>query len=295
VSNGKRYVFKKILGKGSYGVVELYVNTIDRNDKIVLKTFMSDNDAMNEKLVVNKLGSACDQYRILAVDISSKPNALLLEACDGTLYELSKKDSIKPARVLLSVAKALYCLAQHDLWYTDMKAANVLYKWVDKSKCYRIYLGDLGSAVGYSKESVASYPYPHGFDPNYMGAGHVLGSDVCVAYGLFILALSLLKNKDVVEALDLLRFERLIDPSSGKPSEPQRDKVWSDACDASELIGNISPEYENLLRVFLNVDEDYECCEETDDSRDDLLWVLKKSVEALEKFNQRSEDGFTFD
>ena len=115
-----------------------------------------------------------------------KNQILIMNSFDGDLLDhfnkvlIKKKDSFKEwAKICEDIRKILACLLNHDIYYTDLKPANILVCTQDGEPKY--YIGDLGGAYitpngGFTRTYVTPEMivnkgkglkpyYPNGYDP----------------------------------------------------------------------------------------------------------------------------------
>ena len=82
---------------------------------------------------------------------------------------------------------------QLGYFYTDIKAQNILYKKV--GSCFKVYLGDLGSATAQGSSATSTFPSPQDYYVTPSGTitpGIVRATERSLCYGLGVLALDLM-------------------------------------------------------------------------------------------------------
>ena len=73
-------------------------------------------------------------------------NAILMPLADGDL--LNKKLNEKQANDVINIlTNVLLCMAEHDIYYFDLKVENILYKCDNNLNKANIYLGDMASII----------------------------------------------------------------------------------------------------------------------------------------------------
>lgn len=195
------------LASGSYGAVVRYTLQVDPKfkearfqepDFIVVKGFLTAYDFETEKRIIYQLNkrAACSFSRVQAA-WPEKPEEkfIFMENMQGSLNDWKHKLTIKQTlKIMREVVVALDCMKSQNLYYTDIKLQNILYKCAQNE--YGIYIGDYGSVairknvnvpVDQTDYGVATFPR---FDQP-TGDGYVERDEKNLAYGIFIVALSL--------------------------------------------------------------------------------------------------------
>jgi serine/threonine protein kinase len=159
--HSSKFNFIKKIGEGSYGGVFLYVN--NKNDAFVIKYGDIKDDSSIIKYL--KKHNICLSSFVPSIFID---NFYIMELMDGTLSDLSSRFQINNLNVdqVLKISyylvNDLECLAKNNLFYTDIKAFNVLYS-CNNDDTYSIVLADIGSTANMnnvSKSIVAVATYP---------------------------------------------------------------------------------------------------------------------------------------
>jgi serine/threonine protein kinase len=162
------------LGEGGYSkVFRLY----DIENQVQLALKIETNDFPTEKEISEKISKHCgtiNELYILSDPEKDEHYYLMNVANCDTLYELKKyiRNYSFVSKVLLykniveEIRKQVVCLYENNYIYSDFKLKNILVDYDNTG--FRIYLGDLGSAVQDSYgEQMATYPPPDVYD-NYM-------------------------------------------------------------------------------------------------------------------------------
>lgn len=149
----------KELGGGGFGTVYLFKSRDDLY-KIAVKIYadgamQSNNDKggmIHEKNVVGRLAELYRTNRNIGI-ISNRiiehntKSYLLMEFADGNLNELHKKVNLlndkNIFKILYHTSKILETLSFHNLFYTDLKPDNILYK-IKEGDRIEVVLGDIG-------------------------------------------------------------------------------------------------------------------------------------------------------
>lgn len=194
----------KELASGSYGAVVRYAlkngAQFQEPQHIVVKGFLTANmlgmnDFEVEKRVIQKLNeqTSCTFSRVNAAwPMDQNEKYIFMENMQGSLEDWKHKLTIKQTlKIMREVTNALDCMMSQNLYYTDVKLQNILYKC--KHKEYGIYIGDYGSAA---VKKISDNPnwygvatYPRFNQP--IGEGYVERDEKNLVYGVFIVGISL--------------------------------------------------------------------------------------------------------
>ena len=174
------FTFGKRLGSGSNGRV---YNLVSPEVSLAIK-FGSSNDEVQIAQELNNKIPPCNCLKVQSVgkelynpkEKQIERHGYFMELAEGTLDEFLdiipnidtelKTDQEKLRDTLLQIAEKIrvqmLCIynMNNDYVYTDMKLANVLYKCRNKDDLNSVsfILADLGSAVPYNGQYLATYP-----------------------------------------------------------------------------------------------------------------------------------------
>ena len=202
LENGHRPDFDviEILGQGSYGVVLSYGNPEYGEIAVKYGSYLGDD--------IYALFSIQRKSCSLAPCLMDLVNAryfsvegmqfIILDRMDGNLAllkrEVNKLDKLRSNKIvyaiLLGLLETFWCLYRSDLYYTDIKIENLLFK-MEHGNC-RIVFGDIGSISGSSRDrAVSTYP------SNCRDSGHLRDPTIYdMTYGLMVIHLQMM-NVDV--------------------------------------------------------------------------------------------------
>ena len=131
----------KFLNKGAYGMVHQYSGG---DYKIAVKSYFNKND---DEIKISKL---LTKLNIPCKIVNSKlfkrgtENVAVMELMNGPLSKMKGKfKNTNLMSVIKEIASHLKCLNDHNLVYTDLKTANILFKCIGKEKL-SVCLGDIG-------------------------------------------------------------------------------------------------------------------------------------------------------
>ena len=156
---GKKLTLKRI-GQGSYG--DVYAATSDdKTIELAIKKFGNREEANMEKAAFKLLGKKmCKVIEGISFD-----SIIAMQRMDGDLHSLIQKLHVTTVvEICKLLSKTLYCLLKHNIMYTDLKPANILYKCTGESM-FDILLGDVGDVFFLEKGKqydyyVSTFPYP---------------------------------------------------------------------------------------------------------------------------------------
>jgi hypothetical protein len=154
------------IGNGSYSkVYKLY----DRDHQVKLALKIESNNFPSEKEISEKLlDEGCHTVKERYIGSVNNNHYYLMNLAEGTLEDLKDKTSDYSDEqkrelyltVTEEVRKQVLCLLELGYVYTDFKLANIFYDCPeDDLKSFKIYLGDLGSAItNHNNDHVSTYP-----------------------------------------------------------------------------------------------------------------------------------------
>ena len=154
-SDEKKKIFTetKIIGKGTFGAITLYLS--DENQSIVEKYFRKKDDFNNELIILNILKNMCKEY-IVAYYTNVKNNIIIMNRANGSLDELfdysNDKGKFMIERNLSNIFYIFYkiiisynCIYKRTgLFYTDVKLENILWKCEKDIDDIKLYMADYG-------------------------------------------------------------------------------------------------------------------------------------------------------
>ena len=147
VAINEDYNFKaKQIGSGSYGAVyRLYDK--EKNVAVAVKIVKHDSPAMFNEELVSNIG--CNVLRVKRLtDLF-----FFMELASGSMIKFIQNVTLtirKKLEIIDIIRKQILCLfdkSKGKYLYTDVKLDNILYKCTGVSNNFKIFLGDLGSAM----------------------------------------------------------------------------------------------------------------------------------------------------
>jgi len=179
--DNNEFTFVNLINYGSSGYVSLYKT--NKNECIAIKQGIL---RINQRLkyegllqdikiisTLHTLSKCTSSYtNIIPVDTDDDNKILIMEYMSGTLNKLllginnnvTLKNLKSVFQIILKILKDIYCLYTQNLFYTDIKLANILFR-CDQNDKIKILLGDLGSISNKinNDECIATFPSPKGF------------------------------------------------------------------------------------------------------------------------------------
>jgi hypothetical protein len=167
--------FISVIGRGGLSLVLLYAND---KYKLVIKLYVAwkrgnlklENDEREISVIekINNDGINCNQVNIRILDPGETTGGIkksvlgVMNYMNGDLSSFisSKPDEGQIKRIILKLALDLKCLVDNNLYYTDLKLQNVLYKCIDSYNML-LFIGDLGSMIGEGEMGIHTYPNPN--------------------------------------------------------------------------------------------------------------------------------------
>lgn len=148
------------------------IDTTKKYYEIAVKTYNDPQDTeialINElnkvKKISNQLPCNLINSKIINVKLpnKSKKNVSVMDLMDGTLSDLVVCPIQDKINILLRLCEHLLCIKKitGNLYYTDLKVGNVLYKCY-KNRKVKIVIGDIGGLCTYPEQRGSStYPPP---------------------------------------------------------------------------------------------------------------------------------------
>ena len=151
------------IAEGSFGDIIRGTSSKYPEVDFVIKESKNPNNVLEEIRILRDLPMyvACKDYlvRFRKFDLT---NRVMMPHVTGDLSQL-KNLNIKQIKSIIKIlGQGLLCLADKDIFYFDIKAANVLFNCLSNGKI-SVFFGDLGSILpDYQDEYVATFPPPEG-------------------------------------------------------------------------------------------------------------------------------------
>lgn len=164
IINKKLFKYKKEIARGSYGRVCEYVN--DNNECIAIKLSLSNNisDLKQDIEILNymKMHNICTNIYVKSYIISNY--AIIMDYMHDNLKKCLTLSTSRKILIFGEIVKHIYCLEKANLYYTDIKLQNFLYR-CNNDETINILLGDIGSIVNGNTPDLknfgsATYPPP---------------------------------------------------------------------------------------------------------------------------------------
>lgn len=165
--NGLLFMQKNELGSGTYGNVYEYI-TIS-GERIAIKKSATPGKLKDEINMITLLNQGDNCLSTYVKTFVINDDTIAIEYMDNNAYgiELKLKSMIKRILFFKELVKLIYCLSERQLYYTDIKLDNILYR-CNNNNSITIVLGDLGSIHCIRNKNyspVSTYPppeYPNG-------------------------------------------------------------------------------------------------------------------------------------
>jgi len=144
-----RYEFSHILSNGSFGIVCLYQYDIWQISIKIVKNETSSDVKIAETL---KRCKSCMDYIINFVVVMHpeiEQQYILMEYYNGDVFDLKKVlgkyfTINEKLKLIIHIINACICFKKCNLYYTDLKLENLLYKFMSMNT-FLIVFGDIGS------------------------------------------------------------------------------------------------------------------------------------------------------
>ena len=144
-----RYEFSRILNNGTFGIVCLYQYGIWQISIKIVKNEASSDVQIAETL---KRCKSCMDYIINFVVITHpeiEQQYILMEYYNGDVFDLKKVlgkyfTINEKLKLIIHIINACICFKKCNLYYTDLKSINLLYKFMSMNT-FSIVFGDIGS------------------------------------------------------------------------------------------------------------------------------------------------------
>jgi serine/threonine protein kinase len=158
------FIKEKEIAKGAYGRVFSYKN--ENNEYICVKKSLKGkkSDLESDIKIINYMKSKniCETSYVKSYIVSDY--LIIMEYMDGNLKNSLNIQPLQKIEIFKELVKHIYCLERYDLYYTDIKLINTLYR-CNNDGTIEIYLGDIGSIEKFDNfvndyDAVSSYPPP---------------------------------------------------------------------------------------------------------------------------------------
>tara|TARA_B100000524_G_C23645257_1_gene368240 strand:- start:90 stop:1361 length:1272 start_codon:yes stop_codon:yes gene_type:complete len=159
IIDDKKYINSMIkLGKGSYGIIYKFTNIDPLNVEFyAIKEYKETRDYLIEKLIIIILQNLREIYKIKFNIVNSYYNdenkISIMDGYNDDLHNLVYTNEIEynPFTISLQVIKSIYHLYKYEIYYCDLKLANVLYNLNGTN--IDCILADIGS-LNFSKKNL---------------------------------------------------------------------------------------------------------------------------------------------
>ena len=168
--------YQDLLAKGAYGAVIKYQCITQPKNTLAVKVGFEPGSLRHDVNILNHLnGVTSGDHLIKATvvpvsfeyeDKTIDDHIILMQEMDGDVKELFKNQQFSNLeekykfvlKILTHAAQAFSTLLKQGIYYTDIKLANLLYRW-NENGALDLALGDIGSAfLENSHEAIATYP-----------------------------------------------------------------------------------------------------------------------------------------
>jgi serine/threonine protein kinase len=182
------YEVPRVLGKGSYGnVSEIRFDHEGQEYRFAIKEIseeLAGYGQLDEFIIMEDMPATFDCNGVL--NMKKSADKLLMPIASGDLEDLMGKVTHEQAvSIVSSLAQTLNCLAVKDIYYMDIKPANVVFFCYDENT-FEVALADIGSVKPDSdNDYMSTFPppeYSDGFVPasavanfSRYGTYHLLG------------------------------------------------------------------------------------------------------------------------
>ena len=199
-----RFKYIREITSGSSGTIKQYINS-EENNYIVVKygkkrTDVDNTNGLEKDLETIKImkthHDVCKALIVeyIVYDIGQIP-CIIMENANGTIKDLQSVAKVNFnifVNILYAVVKAIKCLFDIGLYYTDIKMGNILYRYTNTNDI-QIILTDLGGAVKKDLECDMTYPpYENFIWTNEEKKRNIYATESIISWGIGILILSLL-------------------------------------------------------------------------------------------------------
>lgn len=222
--NHRIYTAKSMVGHGSSGIVLVYKNKdmVGRDVGFTVKfgNVESDISILQYIKTRNICGTAYVNSHYVKYN-SENGYCIIMDYMDGTLGKYLNNNNLDYStiiKIFTKIVSQLYCLSKYNLYYTDIKSANILYKCnkganPNDSCTIDILLGDIGSIVNMNYAdtadiiATATFPPLDRCDEGGCGRFHN-ANEKDVVWGCGILLLDMLRcDIKFYSFVEIVRFD----------------------------------------------------------------------------------------
>ena len=155
----KRLCPVQFLNNGTYGNVYRYSDE-ENHYQLALKSYNDKHDDEFKILrFLKKINLPCGVVNIKLIYLSSRPFSIMDLMNGDCKFLQGNPKYMNPQNIIFlirEIANHLYCLHKHELSYTDLKLANVLFKCMG-DKVMKVCLGDVGGICKQGKQNASTY------------------------------------------------------------------------------------------------------------------------------------------
>jgi serine/threonine protein kinase len=151
------FTFSRIINGGGNSIIALYNN----GENVLVAKF---GDVSYDIFIIKQLNKTTCKKLIIPTVILEKDGikCLIMPYLDGTLSDLIEKTKEPNNKkfllnILYSIVITLNCLKKQNIFYADLKPANVFYR-VNGDGTIQIMLGDFGLAGRKNEKAASTYP-----------------------------------------------------------------------------------------------------------------------------------------
>lgn len=172
----QEFFFEKQIAQGGFGVIFQYKDKLT-SKSIILKIIMvkadkrgnfdDDNDVKMSELLpeidcevipAKHIGNLTVNNRVFQYVVMPRMNGSL----DDLMKDILPLDPLSKFQLIDTLLDRLLCLKEHNLYYTDIKPGNIMYRCAGSSKI-NILLGDIGSIIPVTEYPTMTFNPPYVF------------------------------------------------------------------------------------------------------------------------------------
>jgi serine/threonine protein kinase len=222
------------ISSGSFGQVLQYKTSSNPPEFIAVKYGKEVNDLNADIEVITHLtkNHQCSELLVKYFVYEKEIKCIIMERAGGTLLNLIKEhtdpitkhvnlSNYEIVDILYAVAIAIKCLQDNNLYYTDIKSENILFR--NTNDGIRIILADLGSIkIGNVKTNYSASYFPYElFNKNTSPYNIQQEYNHVISWGIGILILDLLLIFDVVKPTKFINTRTLYNIATKALAEVQ--------------------------------------------------------------------------